>query len=774
MGPGIPCCFGRDALGRIACSNVSADTSIDSGTTGDVPRRLEAIYRPTRTLAKAIGEGLPPHHAARVALRIATAVAELHAGGAVHGALSPSAISLGAHDRIAFTAADEPVSTLGRLRYASPEVARGEEPTSASDVFSLSLILRELLEGRPVRTGTGDDVAIDAIDGRVSVPHGLDGELRELALLAASQHADQRPSALDWVDALARFRHSGLWRSSKRILFGTAAITVGLLAFVLRTSVVEHDRTELQYDEAREVIHGLLTGTFGELDRVATIEPLAAAGARALADIEEIDEADRRSPADRELLARMLLWNGKAQRVCGNLEEAKGLFTRAAARSVDVIDDRAAATIELHAVTSLGEMARDERDLVAAHTFFKRALEVGEARFADGETDRDLRIAYAYTLIRYGDLSMSTGRQSAKRALQIYRKARMVIDDKVAGIGPRDREALELRAELDKLEANMAWQAGQRERAVALLGSHVKRAESLIEMDPGLPRRRSLLAKGARSLALVQRETGALQAAVTSLRTSVEAWRLLREMEPDRIEWRRDWARTTRLLADALSDVGEWQESSGLHDVSVALLDGMLESGDLPAAARLDIGTQLLDAAQGQVAAGNLRRARGGWKRAVERLGETAPSKRAERKWSRARGRSKVIDAELLLAEGRWVAAEERALEFVAELQGGSTPGEAMQLRRERVRALLVVSAVRAMNGDGRVARDTRERALAITEELLIEKPIDPEVMALKTRVLFVLGRDEEAIEMLDELDAIGYRALQLNAVRAAISALRR
>jgi len=752
---------------------VSADTSIDSGTTGDVPRRLEAFHRPARTLAKTIGEGLPPHHAARVALRIARAVAELHAGGSVHGALSPSVISLGAGDRVTFTAADEPVSTLGRLRYASPEVARGEEPTSASDVFSLSLIVRELFEGRPVRLGSGDDVAIDAIDGRVSVPHGLDGELRELALLAAGQHADQRPSALDWADALARLRHSGLWRSSKRILLGTAAVTAGLLAFVLRISVVAHDRAELQYDEARDVIQGLLAGTFGELDRVANIEPLAAAGARALADLEEIDEADR-SPADSELLARMLLWNGKAQRVCGNLEEAKELFTRAAARSVDVMDERAAVTIELHAVTSLGEMARDERDLDAARTFFQRALEVGEARFADGETDRDLRIAYAYTLIRYGDLSMSTGRQSAKRALQIYRKARRVIDDKAAGIGPRDREALELRAELDKLEANMAWQAGQGERAVALLGSHVKRAESLIEMDPGLPRRRRLLAKGARSLALVQRETGALQAAVTSLRTSVEAWRLLREMEPDKIEWRRDWARTTRLLAEALSDVGEWQESRELHDISVALLEGMLESGDLPAVARLEIGTQLLDAAQGQLAAGNLRRARGCWKRAVERLGKAAPSRRDERKWSRARGRSNVIDAELLLAEGRWVAAEECALGFVAELQVESMPGAAMHLRRERVRALLVVSAVRAMDGDERVARDTRERSLAITEELLMERPVDPEVMALKTRALFVLGRDEEAAAMLDELDAIGYRALQLNAVRAAISALRR
>ena len=57
---------------------------------------------------------------------------------------------------------------------------------------------------------------------------------------------------------------------------------------------------------------------------------------------------------------------------------------------------------------------------------------------------------------------------------------------------------------------------------------------------------------GARVLALVQSEAGELQFAVESLRTSVEAWRLLREMEPDKLEWRREWARSSRSLADVL------------------------------------------------------------------------------------------------------------------------------------------------------------------------------------------------------------------------------
>ncbi|MEM9379297.1 MAG: hypothetical protein AAGB93_05045 [Planctomycetota bacterium] len=760
---------------------MSAERSIEGAIEGAAERAPEAWADmpppPARPLVDVVADAPGPRRGARIARHLAEAVAELHARGGVHGALCPAVIAIGRQDRVTLVRPAEPLTRTDALRYAAPEVARGGAPTAAADVFSLALLARELMEGEPPRPSSGEDVAIDAVDGRVTVPGALGEELRALALLSVSQHADQRPSATDWVDALRREVRGRRGPRREWILLsvGTVAAAAAIAAFVvsLRSSVRAEDRTSLQYEDARAAIQAFVDGSFHELDRVQDLDALADAGEHALAAIERVPE-DERDARDRELYARMLLWNGRAKRVRGSLDEAQELLGRAAASVGDVDDPDSAAEIELLAVTSLGEMAREARELVAARDHFRRALEIGEAQFEGARSDRDLRIAYAYSLMRFGDLSMSTGKQSAKRSIQIYRRARGILDDPDSGLDPDDREALELRAELDKLEATMAWQNGKPGRAIGLLTSHVERAQRLIEVDPGLPRLRWMLARGANVKARVQRDVGLLGPAVESLRVSVEAWRLLREMEPDRSEWRREWARSVRLLADALARVGEWQESAALHDVSVEVMEAMLADGTLPKTARLEIGTQLLDAAEGQLAAGHLKRSRALWKRAKPRIGKGTPSKRQRRSWFMASARARVVEAELLLAEGRWPRAEARALEFLQEIQDHAARGEDVTLRRETARAMLVVSSVRALDGQVEVARDVRERALAIADELLEESVSEPSSLALRARILFALGLDEEVAEALELLDRFGYRDLQLAAVRAATGASNR
>lgn len=754
---------------------MSAERSIEGNGAAELPRSGEDVSSgtlPARALVDVVASAPGPRRSVRLARRIAEAVAELHARGGVHGALCPSVIAVGGNDRVTFVRPEHPLSRTETLRYAAPEVARGDAATAASDVFSLALLARELLEGEPARSSAGDDVAIDAIDGRVSVPGPLAEELRALALLSASQHADQRPPATDWVDALRREDRGRRGPRREWILLAVAAVALVALVLALRTSVSAEDRTSLQYTDARAAIQAFVDGSFEELDRVQDLDALADAGAHALAAIERVPEAER-DAVDRELHARMLLWNGRAQRVRGSLDEARDLLGRAAASASGVEDAASAAEIELHAMTALGEMAREARELVVARDHFRRALEIGEARFEDAQGDRDLRIAYAYSLVRFGDLSMSTGTRSAKRAIQIYRKARGILEDPNAGLDPDDRYVLELRAELDKLEANMAWQNGKPGRALFLLTSHVERAQRLIEMDPGLPRLRWMLARGASVRANVQRDVGLLRPAVESLRVAVEAWRLLREMEPDRSEWHREWARSVRLLASALARVGEWQESATLHDLSVEVMEAMLADGTLDQTARLEIGTQLLDAAEGQLAAGHLKRSRELWKKASQRIGQRTPSKRKRKAWFVAHARAKVVEAELLLAEGRWPRAESRALEFLDEVQVHAGNGNDLTLRRETARAMLVVSSVRALDGEVEVAKDVRERALAIAEELLEESRSEPASLALRARILFALGLDDEVVKALDELDRYGYRDLQLSAVRAATASMR-
>ena len=148
-------------------------------------------------------------------------------------------------------------------------------------------------------------------------------------------------------------------------------------------------------------------------------------------------------------------------------------------------------------------------------------------------------------------------------------------------------------------------------------------------------------------------------------------------------------------------------------------------------------------------------------------------SARLETRWRSAVAHADVIYAELLLSEGSWEAAELSALNFLDELDKLAVDGRDRLVRVERARALLITSAVRAMQGDNEVAQGARERALGIATELVREDEYFVPGYVLKAHSYFVLGRDKEAAEVLAELDEMGYQGLDLGHVRIATAALR-
>ena len=87
---------------------------------------------------------------------------------------------------------------LGTLAYMSPEQARGEPATPASDLYSFGLLLQELYTGRPPYPETGDAAALldHARRGNVPPPAGLDADLTRLIqrLKAPRPPSGRRPS----------------------------------------------------------------------------------------------------------------------------------------------------------------------------------------------------------------------------------------------------------------------------------------------------------------------------------------------------------------------------------------------------------------------------------------------------------------------------------------------------------------------------------------------------------------------------------------------------
>ncbi|MFL6003915.1 MAG: serine/threonine-protein kinase [Nocardioides sp.] len=119
-------------------------------------------YVEGRTLAQIIAEDGPvlPEQAALIGAQVADGLAAAHERGTVHRDIKPSNILLGVDGRakisdfgISRTVGEDTLTQTGMLSgtpsYLSPEIARGEDPSPASDVWALGATLFAAVEGRP-------------------------------------------------------------------------------------------------------------------------------------------------------------------------------------------------------------------------------------------------------------------------------------------------------------------------------------------------------------------------------------------------------------------------------------------------------------------------------------------------------------------------------------------------------------------------------------------------------------------------------------------------
>jgi serine/threonine protein kinase len=165
-------------------------------------------YLPAKSLAATLAErgSMSAADVAAVGSQIASALAAAHASGIVHRDVKPGNILITdagvakiTDFGIARASGDVTVTQTGMFAgtpaYLAPEVARGSDPTTASDVFSFGATLYDAVEGGPPFPERQNQLALLRLvaEGKVQPPRQA-GVLTALLMQLLRSEAGERPT----------------------------------------------------------------------------------------------------------------------------------------------------------------------------------------------------------------------------------------------------------------------------------------------------------------------------------------------------------------------------------------------------------------------------------------------------------------------------------------------------------------------------------------------------------------------------------------------------
>ena len=453
----------RQALARLSHPHIAR--LLDAGASDEGLPYFVLEYVDGQPIDQAV-RGLPLEARLKLFLQLADAVGHAHRNLLVHRDLKPSNVLVDGQAQVklldfgiakALDPLEGPDSdvTVGGVRpftpnYASPEQVRGEPVTTATDIYSLGVLLYQMLTGtRP----TGRDAASPAEAARsvledaptrpssLSAAQAIDpqwlvnrrrlaGDLDNILLKSLDKTIERRYASVDALAADVRAFLQGFPVSARapsaayvtgkfvrRHRIGTALAGLALTAVLGSGALAWHqaDRANARFEDLRQLARAVL------FDYHDLVEPLAGATPvrkRLVVDaLSYLDRLSQDAPSNRALRREM----GVAYRVVGlvqrngyrraHLGDTAGAM-RSYARSItaltqlvaeDASDADSAYELAL-ALSARAAVEGEDGNLASARPALQRAAALFSAHLSHDTPDLLFRLELARTHLRLADV----------------------------------------------------------------------------------------------------------------------------------------------------------------------------------------------------------------------------------------------------------------------------------------------------------------------------------------------------------------------------------
>ncbi|MET0620629.1 MAG: protein kinase [Thermoanaerobaculia bacterium] len=498
------------------------------------------------------------------------------------------------------TAFSEPTATLDRLLtpdYASPEQVRGRPVTTASDVYSLGVILYELLSGqKPYRIETGDPAELVRLvcerdpERPSTRTAGLSRDLDAIVLKAMRKEPERRyASAAMLSEDIGRFlegrpvearRSSAAYRAKKfvrRHRIGAAATVLVLAALAAgvwatlreaRRARAAEARAERRFNEDRKMANSFLFEFHDAIRDLPGSTP-----ARALVvkrALEYLDQLSKESSGDRTLRRELADAYQKVGDVQGNpymqnlgdLKGAVASYGKAIALLEPAVAGPGASDAERASLATAyllgGGLRLNEGKAEEALAMAKKGLALRQALAAEapGDSARQMDLSQAWQYVAFYAAPAGKPAEAAEALA-----AQAAILEEQRRLRPSDRAVRRSLGQNIYLRGEAARREGDLAGALARFREAVKIEEALVNEEPRSVQFRRDLAYSLTQAGNTEIDLGNTTAALEDYRRTLAAFEALSKEDPKSTDPILGIAMSHHNLGEALEKLGRRAEA---------------------------------------------------------------------------------------------------------------------------------------------------------------------------------------------------------------------